>query len=204
MTATPISVAVHSTPGYFNDALFFRTLDECRARFNLVRVIAEEGSAVAAMARHWCRRNRVRLVIVLPDETVPARFDRLRVWRAIAEMRPACGLFFNQADHFVTKAHALYDRGIPVSLVYPTQDNLPTYTTWSPGVRFPATPDIQTVARNVRRGRPRKKLSPEEAARRQREAKVAWRDKNKMIKKLSQPMAYGGAVPKKRKRRATG
>lgn len=203
---TPISIAIHSTPLYANDVLFRRAMDECRARFNLVRVIAEQGSAVAAMARHWCRRNGVHLTIVLKDESVAEAFDRCRRWSQIVEEKPAAFLVFNSALRWLHAANRLHAAGVPVSLVRPTDQNSPRFITWSPGMAdVPATPDMQTVARNVRRARPRKKLSAEEGQRRQKVAKETWREQQRVKRTATGPAGLAfGAIPRKRKRRATG
>ena len=205
MTATPISVAIHSTLLYANDQLFYATMDECKSRFNLVQVIAEEGSAVASFARLWCRRNGAHLTIVLRDASVAEAFDRCRRWTQIVEEKPAAFLVFNSAPKWLAAANRLHAAGVPVSLVRPTDRNGPIYIAWAPGMTdVPTTPDMATVARNARKGRPKRKLSPEEARRRQTVAKQTYREQQRLKRMAASPAGLAfGSIPRRR-RKATG
>ena len=193
---TPLTLVVHSTPLYANDVLTYRALDGLLARYHVVRVIAEEGSAVSRYAALWCKQQKVKLVWVIKDANWAERDDRARRWAQIAAEKPHLALFFNAADRWLEAARTLHGAGIPVILVRPSEQNAPIHVSWAPGMTDSvAVPDMRTVARNVRRGRPRKKLSEAEAKRRQDEAKAVWRERQR-LKKLAadpRPLAFGGA-----------
>ena len=192
---TPITLACYSTPLYQNDPLFMRTLDELLARYNVVRIIAEEGSAVATMAKHWCKRHKVRLTWILKDAAFAERDDRVRRARYVVEERSALALIFNQFDRVWEIAGILHGGGVPVSIVRPSDDNSPNFVSWRPGMtQGLAVPSMREIARNVRRGRPKKKkLSEAEARERQANAKRLWNERAR-LKKLAmdpRPLAFG-------------
>jgi hypothetical protein len=202
-TPTPVCFVVHSTPGYANSFFFFHVMDSNLARWNITRVIAEQGSAVATMAAFWCKLNGVRLTVIMIDLTVPQIDDRPRRYRQIAEEGPDAALIFNQAPHWLDFAQTLHDAKTKVYFVQ-SEAQVPHYTHWEPGMtRMPAAPSEREVVRAVRRSRPKQRLTPEERAQRQREAKEQYNDRARMLKALSWPTRTS-AIPRGRpKKRLT-
>jgi len=167
---TKMTFVVGSTALYPNDMLFYRTLDRCAVQFNLVRVIAIDGSSVAPLAQFWCKRNKVAFILVLRDQTISEANDRLRIIDLLLDEDPHAALFFNAFEHWLQFARAFHEKGIPVSMVYPNQDNQPDYATWTPGItHMPKVPSYQKVMAGVRKSIVKPKLTPEERYERQRD-----------------------------------
>jgi hypothetical protein len=183
---TRMTIALHSTPLFANADLIYRALDEVATRWNLVRVIAEEGSAASVYARSWCKQKGVRLTVFLRDPSVAERDDRARRWGQVAEERPALMLLFNGASRWIEAATILNEKGIPTSIVQPTAENTPRYVTWAPGMSTQglAVPSGRAVAQGLRRGRPRSPLTEAERKARKADGRAAWRERKRLEKKL--------------------
>ena len=194
---TPVTFAVHSTPGYTNSFFFFHVMDSNLARWNITRILVEQGTAVATMAAHWCKLNGVRLTVVLVDLTVPQIDDRPRRYRQIAEEGPQVALLFNQAGHWLDFAQALHDAKTKVYFVQ-SDAQVPHYVPWQPGMtRMPAVAKEREIAREVRRGRPKKRLTEAERKENKREATARFDEKRRLLKALSRPMRVN-AIPRGR------
>ena len=202
---TKVTLVVHSTPMYANDVLVYRTLDEWLARYNVVRVIAEEGSATVKYAALWCKQHKVKLIVVLRDANYAEIHDRARRWNQIAEEKPHAALFFNSADRWLEAARTLHAAGVPVSLVRPSEQNAPIQVAWTPSMtESVATPSMRQVAANLRRGRPKKRLDPQEARRRQDESKRLWNERARLKRLAAHPDRWVfGCLKRGRPRKTT-
>jgi hypothetical protein len=196
---TPVTFVLHSTSGYQNNYFFARTMDENLARWNIVRVIVEDGSGVTAMAMRWCKRNRVRLTVVIVDLKIAQRDDRKRRYQYMADERPDVVLIFSLPPRWQQFVETLHGAGCPISLVY-SDAQQPRYLRWAPGMtRMPHTIRDSAIATAVRRGRPKKIMTPEQRAERIKDNKALWRERQRIRKALQNPFAKPGRPGRKKR-----
>ena len=159
--ATAVTLLVVSTPRYPNDILFFSAMDELLSRYHVARVIAEEGSSVAHLARHWCDHHRIRFTLMLRDPALSNRDDRARRYQMMADMKPHAALAFNQFDRFLEWGRVMHDAKVPVTMVHGDQNNEPVWREWAPGHSISQTPTMQWVTAPARKARRAQRVSEE-------------------------------------------
>ena len=159
--ATAVTLLVVSTPRYPNDILFFSAMDELLSRFNVARVVAEEGSSVSHLARYWCDRNRIRFTLILHDPSLSPRDDRARRYQMMADMKPHAALAFNQFDRFLEWGKVMHAARIPVNMVHADQRNSPHWLEWEPGHSVPQTPSMKWITAPARKARSAQRVSEE-------------------------------------------
>ena len=159
--ATAVTLLVVSTPRYPNDILFFSAMDELLSRYHVARVVAEEGSSVSHLARHWCDRNRVKFVLLLRDPALAPRDDRARRYALMADLKPHAALAFNQFDRFIEWGKVMHAAGIPINMVHADQNNEPVWREWAPGHSIPQTPSMKWITAPARKARSAQRVSEE-------------------------------------------
>ena len=183
--ATAVTLLVVSTPRYPNDILFFSAMDELLSRYHVARVVAEEGSSVAHLARHWCDHYRIKFVLLLRDPALAPRDDRARRYALMAEMKPHAALAFNQFDHFLEWGKVMHAAGIPVNMVHADQRNSPHWLEWQPGHSVPQTPQLRDILQDARRRRgPRERKSEEHKKQVKAECTRRFDEKRRMLKMM--------------------
>ena len=180
---TPMTFVVHSTPRYGNDILFFHTMDELAVRYYVARVVAEDGSSVAHLARHWCKRNKVNFTLVLRDETLAEVNDRPRRHAVMLAQKPHCALIMNQFDRWQEFAKTMHAAGVPVNFCHPAdENNRPKFIPWEPGFAPPPTPSLKWVTAPVRKARRALRATAEHKAETKRRCTAAHDEKRRLIK----------------------
>jgi hypothetical protein len=187
-TPDPLTFIVHSSPKYSNNTMFDRAMDENLARWHIVRVIVEECASVAMMAMRWCKRNNIRLTLVVVDITVAQREDRKRRYQYMADERPDVVLVFDTPLNLEEFTSTIYVAGCPISLVYP-KNQLPYYATWKKGMtKMPFTINDASAARDARLGRPKKKMTPEEKKNAEKRSQEKSAERKRIAKLLTKAM----------------
>ena len=161
------------------------TMDELLAKYDVARIVAEDGSSVAHLARHWCKRNRVMpFTLVLRDETLAEVKDRPRRHQVMLAQKPHAGLIFNQFDRWLEFAKTMHAAGVPVNFVHATDlYGKPRYIPWEPGMNsIPQTPTVTALRRDWRKGRPKGRVTEEHKKEVKRRCTAAHDEKRRLMK----------------------
>jgi hypothetical protein len=189
-----ITVLAHSSPVFAQDTMFFRVMDATLTRYKITRVITEQGSAVAAMAAHWCKLHRVKFVVVLSDPKAAPYDDRFRRYHQMADELPNIIFIFDTFEH-MDDFGAVFAESIstPIHLVF-TKGMKVHYEVWAHGMPKPRPGQMADsehsldVLRKKVAKKPKRKRTEEEKKAAKAEENALYNAKMKLQRQIKGPV----------------